>query len=381
MQLIRFVAHHPLAGHDSEDSKDSAAVRLQKAMETEGIYLGSTAHQALRRDIQEILNPYSIFQKTVSMKKGYFIGCGILSDQDLQQVFQALESHVNHLDDPLLVSTYERMGERLRLMGTDMKGIYPVKTVLQEPFVDADTLLPLSLGRPEKVAELARAIEYGHMLKLLRLQGRGTYPSDIADHTKVLPLQIVFQNRAWYLGYVVMDHGKDYELLKFDRLDRIGAYTIKEWGDQRIQRLWLERLHKLLQVSYSLFVGRNTQEQQAFFGKKADRDGYENKLELWFSSTMYDFVSAGTRRFSGVQLSPPNYAGADTKQYILKRTKDKRFPHRLRAMVPCWVVEEDFDLVAWVLRFGDDVKVITPKVLAQRVQQQALTAASVYEGN
>ena len=137
----------------------------------------------------------------------------------------------------------------------------------------------------------------------------------------------------------------------------------------------------MLQVSYSLFVGRNTQEQQAFFGKKADRDGYENKLELWFSSTMYDFVSAGTRRFSGVQLSPPNYAGADTKQYILKRTKDKRFPHRLRAMVPCWVVEEDFDLVAWVLRFGDDVKVITPKVLAQRVQQQALTAASVYEGN
>ena len=109
--------------------------------------------------------------------------------------------------------------------------------------------------------------------------------------------------------------------------------------------------------------------------------GYEHKLELWFSSAMYDFVSAGTRRFSGVRLSPPNYAGADTKQYILKGTRDKQFPHRLRAMVPCWVVEEDFDLVAWILRFGGNVKVVAPKVLAKRVYQQALDVASVYESD
>lgn len=381
MQLIRFIAHHPFVDYASEYPKERAAIRLRKAMETAGIYLGSTAHHTLRRDIQEALNPYGIFKDSASMKKGYFIGCGILSEQDLRQVFQALDSHVTNLDDPLLVATHQRMGKRLKLMGTDMNDVYPVKAILQEPFIDAETLLPQSLGRPEKVAELAKAIENSQMLELMRLRGRGSYPSDIDDQTKVLPLQIVFQNRAWYLGYVVMNSGKDYELLKFERLDRIGAYTLEGRCDQRLQQVWLKRLHKLLQASYSLFIGRNVEEQRAFFGKKVDRDGYEQKLELWFSSSMYDFVSAGTRRFTGIQLSPPNYAGADTKQYKLKGTKNKQFPHRLQAMIPCWVAEDDFDLVAWVLRFGGNVKVVAPDCLAQRVYQQAIDAAKIYKSD
>ena len=210
---LRFVAHHPFLYVPGQGSLKT----LVSAMEAQGVIPPGYA-ASVRRDFGEVLKPYGLMLDE-SQIQGYFVGTAVLSTSELLRVFSSLSGQAQHLDDPVLLSTYERFRERLAFLYRDLPSISSVRTVLQQPIVDVQKLPAntLSLAAAVNAERLEDAILQAQILTLQSQRGTGRFEGEAEATFQVMPLQIVFHNIAWYLGYQQIADG----LLRFERLDRL----------------------------------------------------------------------------------------------------------------------------------------------------------------
>ena len=245
---IRFVAHHPFLYVPGQGSLKT----LVSAMEAQRVIpTGYTA--SVRRDFGEILKPYGLMPLE-SQTQGYFVGTAVLSTSELLRVFSSLAGQAQHLDDPVLLSTYERFRERLAFLYRDLPAITPVRTVLQQPIVDVQKLSAdtFSLAAAVNAERLEDAILQAQSLTLQRRRGTGRFKGEAEAAFQVLPLQIVFHNIAWYLGYQQIADG----LLRFERLDRLELLQVGAFSRNKAQQVAAQRdLMRLYEASYGIYLG------------------------------------------------------------------------------------------------------------------------------
>jgi hypothetical protein len=172
---------------------------------------------ALRKDIERVLKPFRILPD-FPLKRGYFLGTGILSASQLTKVFTVLQSQAKNLQDPIALDILEIFGERMNQSQLSTQLIYPVRAICNRTIVDLKLLPQSALAK--NVEKLEEEIEQGQLLELKRFSGVGRFTDDRDEFFRVYPLQIVFHNIGWYLGYEIAE-GENKGLLQFERLDRL----------------------------------------------------------------------------------------------------------------------------------------------------------------
>jgi len=370
IKTIHFIIYHPLIYQKKEGCLQS----LVKAMQDEQI-ININCGDSIRKDIEKIFKPFGIFPD-FAMKKGYFLGTGILSQTDLIKVFRLLEVQANSLSDPVALSVYETFKNRLGDAKIAQPESYPVRAIYNKNIVDLNSLPNTSLAR--KIDELEQAIASGKLLELNRFLGSAEFTQNDRENKQIdnnnyflaYPLQIVFNNIGWYLAYEYAE-GIDKGLFKFERLDRLflGQNTNKSRSIKE-QEKSLTKLQKLYQASGGIFLGNNVKMQKQYLDKK-QKSKVEITIELWFNDYIFKFISEGTNRFplQQMKMSPPLHKTNQKKPpFTLKKTEDKNYPNRFQVKLPLWSLE-DIDLLRWIVGFGGQVKVINPPELVNKVKK------------
>ncbi|BAZ81467.1 WYL domain-containing protein [Sphaerospermopsis kisseleviana CS-549] len=376
LSIIRLILHHPFLFSSGSGSLKTLLLALPKY---EGIFGNSI--DSVRKDIEKVLKPYKILPD-FSMRDGYFAGTGILSSLELTQIFNMLQSQAKSLNDPIALEIYQKFTSRMEKSKLGVNQVYPVRAIANRSMIDADYLPQESLAR--NIQELEEAIAQGKLLELNRFPGSGKFAHDQEGFFLAFPLQIVFFNSAWYLGYELMSGDKK-GLLRFERLDRlfIGKHQIIN-RSQTEQKTALNKLQKLSQMCASIFLGYDHQDQKTLLeGTKKERSQVLITIELWFNDSMFNFVAEGTKRFpsSQMKMSLPTTAkklNLPKSIFCLKQTRDPKFPHRFQVMLPKWCVD-DIELLRWILGFKGGVKVVKPELLVNKIKQIGEDIVNIYK--
>jgi predicted kinase len=129
IKTINFIIHHPFIWNKQEGCLQS----LVNAMISLGI-INFNCADSIRKDIEKVLKPFGILPD-FTMKKGYFIGTGILSENELIKIFRLLEAQAKSISKPLDLSIYETLKERLQNAQIAQPEIYPVRAIYNKNIV------------------------------------------------------------------------------------------------------------------------------------------------------------------------------------------------------------------------------------------------------
>jgi predicted kinase len=378
--MVRFISHHPFCWNNNLPSSLSS---LLASMQHHGLLQGDY-ESALRKDVEQVLKPFGILPP-FRLRRGYFIGTGIVSEQQLLQITGLLQSQAKNIQDPLALSILDTLRERLRRSQYDLDTIYPVRAIANRMIIDPEGLPADAIARRPEVIETA--IEAGQLLELKRYSGAGRFDTEHSNSFfKAWPLQLIFHNIAWYLGYELAD-GPEKGLLNVERLDRLflGRNYPTKQRSRSAQLKALHRLQALQQACSGLYLGNRAQDQKAYLSRDADRRASASfQLELWFTDRVFAFVSEGTQRFpvSQMRMSPMHQrqAAKYSRLFSLKPSSDRQYPHRLQVNLPIWSCD-DVDLRRWILGFGADVKVMSPTILRQSIAQIGHRVSELYDAD
>ncbi|MEH1979425.1 MAG: hypothetical protein V7L27_09200 [Nostoc sp.] len=152
----------------------------------------------VRKDIEKVLKPYKILPE-FPLRDGYFAGTAILSTYELIKVFDVLQSQAKSLNDPVALEIYETFAIRMAQSKLGVSKVYPVRAIANRNMVDPE-FLPLD-ALSKNLQRVEEAIVKGELLELNRFPGGGKFTLDEEGFFLAFPLQIVFCNQAWYLGY------------------------------------------------------------------------------------------------------------------------------------------------------------------------------------
>ncbi len=380
MMFIRFVAHHPLCWQpELQSSLDSVAA----AMQAQGVLAGNS-QAALRKDIEQVLKPFGLLP-AVRLRRGYFLGSGILSEPDLLKVASVLQAQAKNIEDPTALGLLDTLRDRLQRSQHDLANLYPVRAIGNRSIVDVERLPREALART--LSQLEHEIEAGQLLELNRFTGVGRFETTDDGFFQAWPLQIVFHNIAWYLAYERAD-GPEAGLFQFERLDRLfRGRPQPQQRDGTAQRQALQRLQRLYEASGGLFLGHSAKMQRQFLSTRpATQVQATLTLELWFTDALFAFISEGTQRFplAAMKMSPkrskpgsPHSTVSPDALFSLPPSPDPTYPNRLQVTLPRWA-EQDRDLRRWILGFGSEVKLVAPDAMVAEMAQLSQELMHLY---
>lgn len=374
IQVIRFVTRHPFCRYPEISSADS----LVKAMRDRG-WIVEDCSAALRKDIEKVLKPFGIMTDQ-PMRRGYYLGTGLLDTEQLQQLFHILQAQVRTLEDPSATELYAICRDRFQSAGLLLDARPPIRSIRNRTIVDLDLLNPRSAAHD--VEHLVGAIELGRLLELGRVAGGGRFTNAPDTYFKAWPLQIVFSDIAWYVAYELADPPEQ-GLLQFERLDRLVINRdLARSRSATARARALRNLETLCDRTVGLFLGRSVKHQQDWLSGDRQRQKSSSLiLELRFTDGLFPFICEGTQRFkrSQMKLSPPRNAPytLDTTLFSLKRSSDPDYPHRMCVTLPIWN-QENIDLHRWILGYGSGVKVVKPQALVAKIAATSQAIAQLY---
>ncbi len=375
LHTMRLILQHPFLSNSGQGSLQTLVSKLQEYEIIDG-----NALESVRKDIEKVLKPYKILPN-FSMRDGYFAGTAILSALELTQVFQVLQSQAQSLNDPIALEIYETFATRMTASRLGVSDIYPVRAIANRSMIDSEYLPAESLIR--NLQQVEEAIANGQLLELNRFPGGGKFALDEEGFFLAFPLQIVFSNSAWYLGYECVS-GKYNGLFRFERLDRLFIGKIQsQLRSRQAQENSLKKLQILSEASASIFLGYNPDDQNKFLSSdKKVRSQVCITVELWFNHGIFRFVAEGTKRFPSQQMkmSPPvtgKKFNLPKSMFSLKPTGDHNFPNCFRVILPQWSLD-DVELLRWILGFKGGVKVVKPQLLVDKFKQIGEDILNIY---
>ena len=387
MSAIRLILNKPFLKDGGKKSLDFFAQTLSKEA---GI--GGDCRDQFRKDVEYILKPFQILSD-YPMRHGYFAGTGILSQNKLKRLQDLLQAQVKSMEDPIDLSTYKQFCERMIHSKIKTEEPYPIRAIAHQSMINLELLDEDVLSR--QLDQVEEFIVNRKLVELERLKGKGKFTGDVEGKFAAWLLQIVFFNDAWYLGFECRGDVLN-GLLRFERLDRLRIS--KDLGDScspEEQRSKLQRLQRLLDASFGIFLGYSAEDQRIFLRQEKPGKELKNQqkkqvivtVELWFDEEKFKFVCEKTKRFPSGQLkmSPPPKEDSSFLQkkeyekiFRLKGTKNRNFPYKFQVKLPCWCLK-DVSFLSWVIGFGHHVKVKEPKQLKDTVYQTGLSIVEVYE--
>ncbi|AFZ26264.1 putative kinase [Cylindrospermum stagnale PCC 7417] len=375
MRTICLILHHPFL----QDLGKGSFKTLVSALEDHGI-IDDDELDTVRKDIEKVLKPYKILPE-FPLRNGYFAGTAILSEHELIKVFGVLQSQAKSFDDPVALEIYETFATRMVQSKLGVSDVYPVRAIANRSMIDSAFLPPEALS--SNLQQLEEAIANGQLLELNRFPGGGKFALDEEGFFLAYPLQIVFCNTAWYLGYEC-EGGEYAGLFRFERLDRLFIGQPQGRVRSRLeQEKSLQKLHKLSAAGAGIFLGYSASDQLLYLSQdKGKRSQVCVTVELWFNDAMFRFIAEGTKRFPAQQMkmSPPVIGGklnSPKSIFCLKKTGDKNFPNRFRVVLPKWCLG-DVEFIRWIVGFGGGLKVLQPQELLVKVRGMGEDIVKVY---
>ncbi|NJL47732.1 MAG: AAA family ATPase [Leptolyngbyaceae cyanobacterium SM2_5_2] len=185
LTTVRFIAQHPFIW-DTE--QQSSLKSLLGAMQQHGLLQGDR-QAALRKDFEQVLKPFGILPN-FRLRRGYFIGSGILSERDLLKVASLLQAQAKTIQDPVALGILGTLQERLQRSQHDLANLYPVRAIGNRTIIDADRLPAEALAKT--LERLETEIETGQLLELNHFVGVGRFDYHPNGFFPAWPLQWYF---------------------------------------------------------------------------------------------------------------------------------------------------------------------------------------------
>jgi predicted kinase len=404
--LLRHILKQPFDAPPGEQTLYSHLI--QQISHLEGSY---TADQesVLRKDFEELLQPYGFRGETrgrpESLRHGYAIGTALLSAEQLLDVHSLLKASLERLSDASQRPVLEALEDRLRwagLLDYQLPRVrHPKRAFANRALTEAPNG---TLAQPETNQRVERAIVDRRRIRLRHrtdpkptqaMRQRGDDGSFV-----VWPLQLLFHNISWYLAFERYGIGTSQGLiqtLRLDRLELLGEDGNARRNSEQEHVGALQRLERLLHLCGGLYFGKSLEAQLAISGAlpeptaadhAAPIAGLEWYERLRFSCTpaIFRLIREEPKRFppEHTRYSRPIAGFSDWEAGPLDQLEPNHprdsHPYPVEIMLPRWTVHEDWDLRAWLFRFGAGVRIEAPIELRQAQLQMAQEVVGLYSG-
>ena len=378
IKTIRFIVHRPFLNSPIKGTQKFFIENMLKL----GLFDENKYNlYILRKDIEFVLNPYQILPE-ISMKKGYFAGTGILSQYELNKLYQSLRSHSveKYFKDPLAAEIYDIFKQRLENSKL-LEGEAPYSTRLigTKSIVDVEKY-------QQQFEQLEEAIKKGEFLKFSHVQGTANWSDQQPQTFTAYPLQIVFHNIAWYLGYEIGEGDKK-GLFAFARIDRIRFQQVNTQRDINEQKKALDKLHKLYDASAGIYLGDDVAKQRQYLDSQQGKK-LNVTVILYATELAFKFICEGNQRFQKIEMSSPDWLKGTSYERKALATRDRGifkldqnippYQYTIKVTVPEWSLM-DIDLIRWISGWGKEVKVIEPQSLVDRIYSIGEGITNIYQ--
>lgn len=247
----------------SEDQHHDAIIAVQLCLRNLATELnidlppGYPGISTLRKDL-ETLRRYGIL-KDHMYRWGYYLGTGAMSVAELKVAFNALTSQAEYQGDAQARRICEVVTKRLRGLDTELNGefFYPTRQHINRAIIYTDPEEMAQKGEHRdtlfhRLSLLENAITQGQALEIYRNQD--LYGLNRVGCSQIFPLQLIYQDNAWYLLYEDCTNGH----LVIGRLNRFSSHCQVLKNPPRgleKQKDSLALAYKLLQNGWGLNLG------------------------------------------------------------------------------------------------------------------------------
>jgi predicted kinase len=354
----------------------------------------------LRKDLEGLLRPYGfapeVKGRPASNRQGYAIGTALLSADQLLEVHSLLKASMERLSDasqkPLLLSLEERLRRSGLLEGGAGQRNHGRRALAHRSFTEERSG---TLAARDQSERIERAIKERRRVRLRHL------PDVVTDAQKkqgkdgsfrAWPLQLLFHNISWYLAFEFDAIGTSEGLIRTLRVDRLvllGLDGNVMRSQERDHERAMARLERLLHDCGGLWFGNDLDAQLAVMPLEKERaatttDAYDT---LRFSCTpqVFQLIREEPNRFppEHTAYSRPIPGHSSWNQGPLDRLAPNpatdSHPYPVELLLPRWTLESDWDLRAWLFRWGAGVRVESPQALHEQHLQQAESVVGLYQ--
>ena len=399
MTLLRHILQEPFdspsptgkgaKGHQQGES--SLYGYLIKALEDiDGSY-SSDQKSSLRKDLEELLTPYGLRPKTEpgrpgSLRHGYAIGTALLSADQLLEIHEMLKSSLERLSDQSQKPVLNQLRERLiwaKLLPKDGETgwrRYSKRALANRSFTDEH---PDTLSSSDQSQRIEKAILDRRLVRLRNLAD----PKPTAEQKargddgsfNAWPLQLLFHNISWYLAFETYKPGHRVGLISTLRVDRLKL--VNEAGNTRRNSELqhqdaMERLQNLLYICGGIYFGHSIDAQLDLVDFETVRFSCTGPIFRLIREEPHRFPTEQTRYSQQLPgLAPWEASNLDT---LTPNPPEDSHPYPVEIRLPRWTVESDWDLKAWLFRFGAGIRIEQPTALRELHRQTASDVISMY---
>jgi hypothetical protein len=305
----------------------------------------------------------------------------------LREVHQVVSQAAVRLGDPTAQDLLAELDERLRWGGVLCEDALPVRVFANRSIVHPDMVRRDSLAVPQQAERLEAAITAGQRVVLERLSGSAQFEESPPELMRVWPLQLLFHNIGWYLAYEEDAVGREYGLIRTERLDRLGLRQVDSGFTRPVgaRRAGIERLTRLMERSGGIYFGEQAdlQEQVASADPQVCRKLF---VTVRFRCTLpvYRFLREGLQRYPLNQLRLSKSLPGDLWRQpaqaplVLEPSPGSSHPFPIEIDLPPWTVARDVDFRRWLFGYGADVVIEAPDPLRLEHQKRGQAMAALY---
>jgi hypothetical protein len=350
---------------EHHDAFSEVLERFQEVAISCGVELphGYPAIPTLRKDL-ETLRKYGILDRRI-YRWGYYLGTGAMSLDELKVAINALFTQAKFQGDPQVRRIHEALSKRLRGFDLESDGqlFYPVRQHLNRAIVYTDPEEMVRLGKNQdnlyhQLPIIEAAISQGQGIEISRCSN--PYDKNRIGAIRVYPVQLIYQDIAWYLLYEYYDTGH----LAIGRVNRFANYCqIIDASGRGIeaQRQSLVKAYQLLENGWGLNLG-NVEQQRLELSAQLELV----VVKVRFYPPVTSFILEGERRHP--------------KQKITKVAKDKTTSEILYVDYTVPLPARSLDeFMLWIYRYMDAAQVISPALLVEKHYQAVEKLLSRYK--
>ncbi|OKH15964.1 helix-turn-helix transcriptional regulator [[Limnothrix rosea] IAM M-220] len=316
----------------------------------------------LRKDLS-FLRQYGILEHRM-YRWGYYLGTGVFTVEDLQLALNSMGAIAHDQGDFRYRQTLNKIQKYLR--GFDFGQTdpdYPIRQNLNRPVNWTDPEIMMEQGEYRKtlfhhLKTVEQAIWQGQAIEISRHSS--PYNGKHLGTHIVIPLQLIFYNVAWYLLY---EDCKNHCFV-IGRMNRFTDYCeiITQQGrGLAAQRENLNQAQRLLNNGWGLNLGNEQEQIQERLGKLPFTD-----IKVRFFHPASRMILEAEQRHPSQQLRRG------------KKNPDTGQPKFVdyRVILPPRSIPE---FMTWVMKYGGNVKVLSPPDLVDTHRQAAQKLAQRYD--
>ncbi len=363
--LISTLVNYPGIGHS--DTHDQQLLPVQQKMRETAKELNLNwkdnypSIPTIRKDLK-ILREHGILHQSM-YRWGYYLGTGVMTFEELTYALNALMSQAEYQQYPLSREINDRLIKRLRGLDRDQqeKIFYPVRQHINNTIVYTDPMEMMETSNNKnslfhKLSNVEEAILMGKTIEISRT--KDAYQQDNEGLQQIIPLQLIYNDIAWYLVYEIANDGH----LVIGRIDRFADYyreiTSTGRGIEK-QKEQLKKVHKLLNNGWGLNLGKEVEKQRL---ELAGRLNFQT-IKIRFYPKVTNFITEADKRHQSQKITTIKDDTGQVK-YVDYQVK---LPER-----------SINEFMLWVYKFMDKAQVIEPPKLAEEHQEKAMAIVNRY---